>query len=92
MVKTQLILLFDCSRELINAIERDGPRLCSGAAVVPVYLKKPPAVPPETGRVPLPRESVRAINRGLVLSCEYGNATSLDSIRHELQRVLTSPY
>jgi hypothetical protein len=87
MMRTQLILLHDCSVGLVAAIERDGPLLCASTAAGSVYLKKPPAIAPETGSAPLPRESIQAIDHGLVLSCEYDDITSWDSIQLELQQV-----
>ena len=87
MMRTQLILLHDCSDALVAAIERDGLLLCTSTAAGSVYLRKPPAIAPGTGCAPLPRESVQAIDHGLVLSCEYDDITSWDSIRHELQQV-----
>jgi len=86
-MKTQLILLRDCSRELVAAVAQHGPFLFATTPVGSVYLRNPPAIAPGVGRVPLMSESVREIERSMALSCECGDDVSFDVVRHELQQV-----
>jgi hypothetical protein len=86
-MKTQLILLCDCSRELCTAVAQHGPILCATTPVGSIYLRIPPALAPESGRVPLTAESIKAIERSMALSCEYEDDVNFNAVRHELQQV-----
>jgi hypothetical protein len=85
-MKTQLILLCDCSRELSAAVVQHGPILCATTPVGSIHLRIPPALTPGSGRVPLTAESIKAIERTMALSCEYEDDVGL-AVRHELQQV-----
>ncbi len=85
--KAQLLLLRDCSADLVRSVARDGPVLCISQPIR-VNLTKPPTIEAGTGRVPLLPESLREIDRLLTLRCDF--ATHLpggEHARHTLNLV-----
>ncbi|MGH9344326.1 MAG: hypothetical protein ACRD19_11265 [Terriglobia bacterium] len=86
-MKTQLILLRDCSHHLDDAIEHGGPFLCACTPAREVYLQKPPAIVPKAGRVPLPPETTAVVRRSMALACQYDNNGAPGNVRNELQQL-----
>lgn len=69
-MKCQLLMLRDCSANLVQSVERGGPIQCVNQPIA-VHLTKPPKIVAATGRVLLPQESVREMDRFLTLRCDF---------------------
>jgi hypothetical protein len=86
-MKSQLLVLRGCSAKLVETIDASGPILCD-SATPPIYLARSPKFVAETGRVPLPPESIREIDRTLALRCDYDTRVpGGEDVRHRLDIV-----
>jgi hypothetical protein len=85
MTKTQVLLQRSFSKELDQAVGTSGLIAWASDPAITVVLSRPQKLQPGTGRVPLSKESVRAIERTLALSCTYETKKAeMQSVRHQL--------
>jgi hypothetical protein len=86
MTKKQMMLLWGCDSD---SIRERGPIKPWSTPAIMITLDRPPAIQPNTGKIPLSTEVVRQLGRRLALCCEC-DTDNWKTVRSRLQIVATA--